>query len=375
MIKPIKMIDLEAEYQLHQEAFEQATQQVFKSGNYIQGPAVKSFEQNLAQYLNVKHVISCGNGTDALQIALMALGIKPGDEVIIPAFSYIAVAEVVCLLGATPVFVDVDLNYFQLAIDWVKKAITVKTKVIIPVHLFGQSAYLEELLILANENNIKIIEDCAQAMGGQYQINNQFQSLGTFGDIGCTSFFPTKNLSCFGDGGAIFTNDDNLAIKIRMIANHGQQEKYNHHLVGVNSRLDTLQAAVLAVKLNFLDQNIAHKRIISERYQEKLKDLTHISLPKVYQASNHSWHQFTILIKDNWRDELKKHLKTKEIDSMIYYPMPLNHQLAYQNQDVKTENALILSKSVLSLPIHPLLVTKDIDYICDQIIEFFNAKS
>ena len=375
MIKPIKMIDLKAEYLLHRKDFEEATQQVFKSGNYIQGPAVKSFEQNLAQYLQVKHVISCGNGTDALQIALMALDIKQGDEVIIPAFSYIAVAEVVCLLGATPVFVDVDLDYFQLDITLVKQAITDKTKAIIPVHLFGQSAFLEDLLVIAKEKNIRIIEDCAQAMGGQYHFQNQIKSFGTFGDIGCTSFFPTKNLSCFGDGGAIFTDNDELAVKIRMIANHGQKEKYNHHLVGINSRLDTIQAAILNVKLSHLNHHIEIKKKLASRYHDQLKDLKKIGLPEEYANSNHAWHQFTILVKDNLRNQLKDYLKSQEIDSMIYYPMPLNHQLAYQNHDIKSENAFILSKSVLSLPIHPLLALKDIDYICNHIIDFFNAKS
>lgn len=375
MMKLNKMIDLEAEYLLHQNEFEQATNQVFKSGYYIQGPAVKSFEQNLAQYLNIKHVISCGNGTDALQIALMALDIKQGDEVIIPAFSYIAVAEVVCLLGAIPVFVDVDLAYFQLDIPSIKKAVTAKTKAIILVHLFGQTANLDELLILAKENNIKIIEDCAQALGGQYQVNNQHQYLGTFGDIACTSFFPTKNLSCFGDGGAIFTNSDGLATKIRMIANHGQKEKYNHHLVGVNSRLDTIQAAILNVKLQFLEKNLNHKVLLAQRYTERLKGLNFIELPKEFPLSKHSWHQFTILVKNNHRDELRNHLKIKGIDSMIYYPMPLCSQLAYQKFEANAENSSILSESVLSLPIHPLLALEDIDYICEQIIQFFNAKS
>jgi dTDP-4-amino-4,6-dideoxygalactose transaminase len=374
-MKPIKMIDLEAEYMLHEKEFEQATHQVFKSGNYIQGPDVKSFEKNLAQYLHIKHVISCGNGTDALQIALMALDIKQGDEVIIPAFSYIAVAEVVCLLGATPIFVDVDLEYFQLDIPSVKKAITANTKVIIPVHLFGQSAFLEDLLLIAKENNINIIEDCAQAIGGKYNLNQEKKSFGTFGDIACTSFFPTKNLSCFGDGGAIFTNDDELALKIRMIASHGQKEKYHHHLVGVNSRLDTIQAAILNVKINHLDHYIDTKKELAKRYQDQLKDLKYIVLPKQYAHSNHAWHQFTILVKDNLRNKLKDYLKEKQIDSMIYYPMPLNHQLAYQKFQANAENALELSKSVLSLPIHSLLAIEDIDYICKQIIQFFNAES
>ncbi len=371
----IKMIDLEAEYLLLEEDVMPEITKVLKSGAYVQGKIVRDFENDLANYLQVKHVISCGNGTDALQIALMASNIKAGDEVIIPAFSYVAVAEVVCLLGATPVFVDVDETYFQFDIKSIKNAITTKTKAIISVHLFGQSANLEELVKLAQKHKVKIIEDCAQSLGGKYGFNHEDRSLGSIGDFGCTSFFPTKNLSCFGDGGALFTNDDDLANKARMIANHGQIEKYNHHLVGINSRLDSLQAGVLKVKLIKLDQVVAKKSALANRYINQLQNLVNIQLPKCSSNSTNSWHQFTIKVANDLRDPLKNHLASKDIDSMIYYPMPIPSQIAYQNYQEKFPVSEKLSKEVLSLPIHQLLTIKDIDYICAQINGFFNAAS
>lgn len=371
----VRMIDLEAEYALLAEEVLPVITEVLKSGAYVQGKIVRDFEDDLARYLHVKHVVSCGNGTDALQIALMALGIKAGDEVIIPAFSYIAVAEVVCLLGAIPVFVDVDETYFQLAIASVKKAITTKTKAIIPVHLFGQSAYLEELCELAQHHKIKIIEDGAQALGGKYSIYGKEQFLGSIGDFGCTSFFPTKNLSCFGDGGALFTNDDELAARARMIANHGQKKKYDHHLVGLNSRLDSLQAGILKVKLTKLNQVIARKSAIAERYKQKLKNIQSIELPASCLTGQNSWHQFTIKVANGLRNPLKEYLKTKGIDSMIYYPIPITDQLAYQSYSAEFPIAQKLSHEVLSLPIHQLLTLKDIDYICAQIKDFFDARS
>ncbi|WP_017258025.1 DegT/DnrJ/EryC1/StrS family aminotransferase [Pedobacter arcticus] len=371
----IRMIDLEAEYVLLAEEVLPVITKVLKSGSYIQGKIVRDFEQDLAQYLNVKHVISCGNGTDALQISLMALGIQAGDEVIIPAFSYIAVAEVVCLLGATPVFVDVDETYFQLAIASVQKAINLKTKAIIPVHLFGQSAHFEALCELAQRNKIKIIEDCAQALGGKYSIDGKEKFLGSIGDFGCTSFFPTKNLSCFGDGGALFTNDDELAARARMIANHGQKKRYDHHLVGVNSRLDSLQAGILKVKLTKLNQVIERKSAIAERYKDRLKNLKLVELPDNCLAGQNSWHQFTIKVANGLRNPLKEHLTAKGIDSMIYYPMPITDQIAYQSYGAEFPVAQKLSYEVLSLPVHQLLTLKDIDYICAQIIAFFDARS
>lgn len=371
----IRMIDLQAEYLENEKDILPAITAVLKSGNYIQGQIVRDFEQDLANYLGVKHVISCANGTDALQIALMTIGVGAGDEVIIPAFSYIAVAEVVCLLGATPVFVDVDHIYFQLQASLVQKAITQKTKAIIPVHLFGQTANLEDILALADKYHIPLIEDNAQALGAKYQLNGNLKSLGTFGAFGCTSFFPTKNLSCFGDGGALFTNDDELAKIARMIANHGQPEKYKHHFVGINSRLDSLQARVLQVKLRKLNKFLELKSVLAERYLQQLKAVPQIELPQTHPQSKNSWHQFTIKVGNGLRTPLKAYLKTNDVESMIYYPMPIVAQVAYQNYKTNDTNSSQLCEEVLSLPIHPLLTVKDIDYICTQIKNFFDASS
>ena len=372
MSPKIQMIDLAAEYQLLQPTLQPKINQVLKNGNYIQGPEVKIFENELANYLNIKHVISCGNGTDALQIALMAIGIKKEDEVIIPAFSYIAVAEVVCLLGATPVFVDVDEKYFQLNNDLVEKAITSKTKAIIPVHLFGQCGDINTLLNIAERHQISIIEDTAQALGGTYFLNEKKEFLGGLGKIGCTSFFPTKNLSCFGDGGAVFTNNDELAKKIRMIANHGQLIKYNHQIIGINSRLDTLQAVVLSEKLKNLQDNLSIKKKLASYYHYQLKDVFQMELPFIHDKSNHTWHQYTIKLAEK-RDELKVYLNEKGIDTMIYYPMPLAKQNAYANHQSDAPIAVKLCSSVLSLPIHPLLKEEEITYICNSIKQFFNV--
>ncbi|TKC01099.1 DegT/DnrJ/EryC1/StrS family aminotransferase [Pedobacter cryophilus] len=369
------MIDLKAEYQLLKPILEEEIIQVLEKASYIKGEEVALFENNLAQYLKVKHVISCGNGTDALQIALMALGIGIGDEVIIPAFSYIAVIEVVCLLGATPVLVDVDADYFQINNLDLEKVITAKTKAIIPVHLFGQSGNLEELLQIAKKYNIPIIEDNAQALGAKYMLHNEEKFLGTFGAIGCTSFFPTKNLSCFGDGGALFTNDDELANTIRMIANHGQVKKYEHEMVGINSRLDTLQAVILNHKLNLLSKNLSIKQNIAIQYLNELVSLSFIQLPKVYQHNLHSWHQFTIKVPDHQRDKLKSFLKHKGIETMVYYPKTLNQQKAYTRFRVYCPISEDLCKGVLSLPIHPLLRKEDINYVSNSIKAFFHAKN
>lgn len=369
------MIDLAAEYQLQQPLLEKEIISVLEKANYINGAEVSLFEKKLAQYLRVKHVISCGNGTDALQIALMALNVGIGDEVIIPAFSYIAVIEVVSLLGATPILVDVDSEYFQFDILALEEAITSKTKAIIPVHLFGQSGDLGKLLEIAKKHQIAIIEDTAQALGTKYQLNKEEKLLGTFGDVGCTSFFPTKNLACFGDGGALFTNNDALANRIRMIANHGQKIKYDHEIMGVNSRLDTLQAATLLFKLNHLETQLAIKKNLASQYLEELAGLSSVQLPKVQERNLHSWHQFTIKVSAEQRDDLKSFLNEKGIESMIYYPKPLNLQKAYSLNKVQFPVAERLCKEVLSLPIHPMLKKEDIDYVCNQIKAFFYAKA
>lgn len=369
------MIDLAAEYQLHQPLLEKEIITVLEKANYINGEEVSLFEKKLAQYLNVKHVISCGNGTDALQIALMALNVGVGDEVIIPAFSYIAVIEVVCLLGATPILVDVEAEYFQFDNLALEKSITSKTKAIIPVHLFGQGGNLEKLLAMAKKHQIAIIEDTAQALGAKYQLNGEEKFLGTLGDIGCTSFFPTKNLACFGDGGALFTNDDALAERIRMIANHGQKIKYDHEIMGVNSRLDTLQATILLFKLNHLENQLAIKKNLASQYLEELADLLSIQLPKVQQNNLHSWHQFTIKVPAEQRNNLKSFLKEKGMETMIYYPKSLNQQKAYSLNKVYFPVSERLSKEVLSLPIHPMLKKEDIYYVCNQIKAFFHARA
>lgn len=365
----IKMIDLATEYQLLKNELNPAIHHVLAKGNYIQGEEVKIFEQQLADYLQVKHVISCANGTDALQIALMALGIKTDNEVIIPAFSYISVIEVICLLGVKPVLVDVNPETYQLDENQIKQSITSKTKAIIPVHLFGACGNLEAILKIAKAHQIFVIEDNAQALGAKYK--NQF--LGDFGDIGCTSFFPTKNLACFGDGGALFTNDDLLAEKIRAIANHGQKGKYNHISIGLNSRLDTLQAAILSVKLTHLDKYLAQRKAIANQYLQELEGVTEITLPKVDSNCETSWNQFTIQIKNNKRDLLKNFLQENGIESMIYYPKSLNQQEAYINFNDSHKNSNNLALEVLSLPIHPLLMQNEVLIIAKQIKTFFNV--
>ena len=365
----IKMIDLAAEYQLLKDELDPAIQQILEKGNYIQGEEVKIFEQQLASYLQVKHVISCANGTDALQIALMALGITSGDEVIIPAFAYISVIEVICLLGAKPVLIDVNLNTFQIDENEIKLAITSKTKAIIPVHIFGQCGNLESILSIAKANQLYVIEDNAQALGAKYK----HHFLGTLGDIGCTSFFPTKNLACFGDGGALFTNDDLLAKKIRAIANHGQIEKYNHIMLGLNSRLDTLQAGILSIKLKHIDKNLLKRREIATQYLNALKNVKNISLPVSDANCIASWNQFTIKIKNDKRDALRQYLKEKGIETVIYYPKVLNQQKAYINIDNLYKNSIVLSLEVLSLPIHQLLKKDEVLIIIKHIKTFFKS--
>lgn len=373
MRKPIKMIDLQAEYQQFQPQLEKKITEVLAAGNYIQGKEVREFEHQLAQYLGVKQVISCGNGTDALQIALMALGIGNGDEVIIPAFSYVAVIEVICLLGATPVMVDIEPDHFQIDFNAIEKAITSKTKAIIPVHLFGQCGAMEEILALAQKHQLFVIEDNAQALGAKVRIHQEEVFTGTVGDIGCTSFFPTKNLACFGDGGALMTNEESLAQKIRMVANHGQEQKYEHESVGVNSRLDTLQAAILSFKLPYLEESLNKKRKLAKIYQQELKNVANIKLPEAKKGNQHTWHQFTIQIQDHSRDHLKKYLAQNGVDSMIYYSKALYQQKAYTNFNVFCQNAERICDSVLSLPIHAQMQEEEVLHISHLIKEFYHA--
>lgn len=365
-MKPLNMIDLPLEYATRKAEYDEAMQTVLQAGDFIKGKAVTELEHQLAQFLNIKHSISCANGTDALEIALRALNIGEGDEVIVPAFSYVAALEVVSLVGAKPVLVDVEEDYFQIDVTKLKSLINPRTKAIIAVHLFGQTAYLDELLEIAKTHGLYVIEDNAQSFGGMYQ--NQY--LGTFGDMSCTSFFPTKNLACYGDGGAIFTQDDALAKKIRMIANHGQSAKYNHEMVGRNSRLDTIQAAVLQVKLRYLKPSLAIKAGLAKLYQQQLLEIEGISLPQVAPHSQHSWNQFTIRVNQN-RDGLKQFLAQHGVQSMVYYPKVLSQQIAYAGLNQDFPVAQQLTKEVLSLPIHDQLKEEDIQQVSKLIKEFY----
>ena len=359
----IKMIDLAAEYQRLKDELDPAIQQILEKGNYIQGEEVKIFEKQLAAYLNIKHVISCANGTDALQIALMALGINVDDEIIIPAFSYVSVIEVICLLGAKPVLVDVNPDTFQIDENEIKEAITSKTKAIIPVHLFGACGNLADILNIAKENQLFVIEDNAQALGAKYQ--NQF--LGTWGDIGCTSFFPTKNLACFGDGGALFTNDDELAERIRSFRNYGSAEKYVFNYQGYNSRMDEIQAAILSLKLPNLDIENEYRRRIAERYLREINN-PKIILPPSDSIDNDVWHLFVIRTKR--RDELQNYLAENGVQTLIHYPIPPNKQWAYKEMnhlDFPITNTI--QNEVLSLPISPVTTEKEVT----QIIQILNS--
>lgn len=372
---PISMINLPQQYQQQQIEIDQAIAQVLQKGNFINGQQVNQFEQQLANHLQINHVIGCANGTDALQLALMTLGVGYGDEVIIPAFGYVSVAEVVVLLGAIPVFVDIESEYFFIDVDKVKHAITPKTKAIIAVHLFGQTGNLAGLIDLANENSLFLIEDNAQALGANYTINQETKSLGNWGQFGCTSFFPTKNLGCFGDGGALFTSIANFENKTRMIASHGQLVKYQHDLVGINSRLDTLQAAILLVRLKYLNTQKEAKEAIYQQYCEGLKDVNFIILPKKNPLCQPAWHQFTIQVKNQNRDKLKAYLAKKEIPTMVYYHIPLPSQIAYKQYNPKKVNFTVaqqMANTVLSLPIHPGLTSKQVSYIIAAIKDFEN---
>lgn len=371
----IQMVDLKGQYLKIKDEVDAAIQHCIDTTAFINGPQVVEFKQGLAQYLGVKHLIPCANGTDALQIALMALELAPGDEVIVPSFTYVATTEVIALLGLVPVMVDVDPNTFNITADLIETAITEKTKVIVPVHLFGQSANMEEIMALALEHNLYVIEDNAQAIGAIYTFaDGKTVKAGTIGHIGTTSFFPSKNLGCYGDGGAICTNDDDLGAKIQMMANHGQVKKYEHKYIGVNSRLDTLQAGILNVKLKYLDQYSSARATVATSYDKELSKINGIQIPARNPQSTHVFHQYTILVKGGKRDELKKFLETKGVPAMIYYPIPLNEQEAFKNisrvvGDLPVSTALC--KTVLSLPIHTEMEESTQDYIIKTIKEFY----
>lgn len=371
----IQMVDLKGQYQKIKPEVDAAIQSVIDSTSFINGQPVKDFAANLEKYLGVKHVIPCGNGTDALQIAMMALKLKPGDEVIVPAFTYVATAEVIGLLGLTPVMVDVNPKTFTVERQNIVKAITANTKAIVPVHLFGQSCDMEPILKLAKEQGLYVIEDNAQAIGAEYTFSDGHKAkTGTMGTIGCTSFFPSKNLGCYGDGGALCTNDDTLAERIRMVANHGQKKKYYHSVIGCNSRLDTIQAAILDVKLTHLDEYGKARHSAAAYYTQNLKDVKGIEVPFEAEYSTHVFHQYTIKVASGRRDTLKKHLEENGIPSMIYYPLPLQEQEAFQfitRTAESLDNAKTLSASVLSLPMHTELDRKTQDYIISAIKNFF----
>lgn len=371
----INMVDLQGQYQKIKSEIDAEIGEVLDSAWFIKGPKVAAFEQDLATYLGVKHVIGCANGTDALQVAMMALGLEPGDEVIVPAFTYVATAEVIALLRLTPIMIDVDPNSFNSTAAIIEAAITPKTKAIVPVHLYGQSADMEGIMEVAQKHNLYVIEDNAQAIGSNYTFKNgKVQKSGTIGHIGCTSFFPSKNLGCYGDGGAIFTNDDDLNDKIRMVANHGQAKKYHHSVIGVNSRLDAIQAAVLKVKLKYLDDYAAARQLVATAYDTAFADISEITTPARMSYSTHVFHQYTMKIANGKRDALKAYLAEKGIPSMIYYPIPLYNQIAfapfYQGKEpLPTTEALC--KEVISLPIHTEMDQATLNYICQMVSNFF----
>lgn len=368
------MVDLKSQYTKIKAEVDAGIQEVIDSTTFIKGGKVSVFQKNLENYLGVKNVIPVGNGTDALQIALMALNLQPGDEVITPTFTFIATAEVVALLHLKPVVVDVDPDTFNISIDGIRRAITPKTKAIVPVHLFGQNADMEQILEIANEFNLFVIEDACQSIGSEYTFSagNKAKS-GCMGHIGCTSFFPSKNLGCFGDGGAIFTNDDELAAKMRAVANHGMIQRYYHDLVGVNSRLDSIQAAVLDVKLKYLDEYTAARQRAAAYYDSRFAELPQLKIPVRSEKSTHVFHQYTIQLKDIDRAQLIKFLSEKNIPAMIYYPVPLHLQKAYQDSRYNEGDfpvAEYLSTCVMSLPMHTELNSEQLEYICNALIKF-----
>jgi dTDP-4-amino-4,6-dideoxygalactose transaminase len=371
--KKIQMVDLKGQYEKIKTEVDSGIQEVLSTTAFINGPAVKEFQADLEKYLNVKHVIPCANGTDALQIAMMALGLKPGDEVITASFTYVATAEVIGLLGLTPVLVDVYPDTFDIDIEAIEKNITPKTKAIVPVHLFGQCADMERIMTLAKKHNLYVIEDVAQAIGADYTFSDgRKQKAGTIGDIGCTSFFPSKNLGCYGDGGAMYTNNEDLAKKMRMIAHHGQSVQYVHDVLGVNSRLDTIQAVVLKIKLKHLDEYAAARNKVADYYDKAFANNSKIKTPARVKNSTHVFHQYTLQLNGIDRTKLREQLSEKGIPAMIYYPIPLHMQNAYKSDRYKQGDFPVTEKlcaSVLSLPMHTELDEETLKYISDTVLE------
>lgn len=372
----IQMVDLKTQYEKIKTEVDSAIQKVIENTTFINGPEVKSFQADLEKYLGVKHVIPCANGTDALQIAMMALDLKPGDEVITANFTYVATAEVIALLGLTPVLVDVYPDTFDINVEAIEKAINAKTKAIVPVHLFGQCANMEAIMQLAQKHKLYVIEDTAQAIGADFTFSNgETKKAGTIGTVGCTSFFPSKNLGCYGDGGAIYTNDDVLAAKLRMIANHGQSVQYVHDSIGVNSRLDSIQAAILGVKLKHLDAYAAARNKAADYYDKAFANHPKLKTPVRVKNSNHVFHQYTLQLKNVDRSALREFLSANGVPAMIYYPIPLHMQKAYTDARYKAGDFPVteaLCASVISLPMHTELTEDTLGYITSKVLAFIN---
>lgn len=371
----IKMVDLYGPYERIREEVEAGLREVVASSAFINGPAVGEFARELSQYLGVRHTIPCGNGTDALLLALMAIGLKAGDEVIVPAFSYAAPAEAVALLGGVPVMADVEADTFNIAPQSVRRLVTPRTRAIVPVHLFGQACAMEPVLEIAREYGLYVIEDNAQSLGAVYTFpDGRRRCAGTIGHIGCTSFFPTKVLGCFGDGGALFTDDDSLAERLRMLAQHGQRERYRHEMVGFNSRLDSVQAVVLRAKLARLGESIAARAAAARRYSLRLGAVEGVCVPAEAAYSTHVWHQYTLTVEEGVRDALRARLAQEGIPSAVYYPLPLPEQPAYRGlcvADGRLAAALRLPRRVLSLPIHTELTAAQQEEIIGAVERFF----
>ena len=375
-MRQIQMVDTQTQYQKIKNEVDLAIKEVIDSSAFINGKIVQEFALNLARYLDAKYVVPCANGTDALQIAMMGLDLKPGDEVITPSFTYIATTEVIALLKLTPVFVEVDPQTFCIDPVAIRNAITPKTKAIVPVHLYGHSAAMEEIMDIAREFNLHVIEDNAQAIGCDYVFRNGVKKkTGTMGTIGTTSFYPSKNLGAYGDGGALFTNDDELAVKLKMIANHGQSKRYYHDLVGCNSRLDSIQAAILNEKLKYLDEYIDARRQAAAFYDNAFADCPKIKTPFRAWYSNHVFHQYTVILEGVDRDELHKFLTEQKIPSMIYYPVPAHRQKMfeqYNTSNLKMPVTDWLTERVISLPMHTELDEEQLNYISSRVLEFIN---
>ena len=371
--KNILMVDLVGQYDKIKDEINQNIINSLQKGKFINGPIVKEFSQNLANFLNVKHVVPCANGTDALQIAYMALGLKSSDEIICPSWTYISTAEAAAIIGVKTIFCDVDPNTFNVTAEFIEPLITKKTKAIVVVHLYGQSCDMEPILNLAKKHNLKVIEDNAQSIGCEYSFSNgEKKYTGTMGDIGTTSFYPTKNLGAYGDGGAIFTNDDKLAKKIKMIANHGQSKKYHHKTIGCNSRLDSIQAEVLNVKFKYLNDYNNARNQMAENYNKAFKSVEQLQIPELNKNSTHVYHQYTLKVLNGKRDYLMKYLEQNQIETRVYYPIPVHKQKAFSNfSNIRLINTDELATSCLSLPIHSEIENSSQKDIIDNVLNFF----